>query len=331
MAQRLLLFDTLKLTQLRLTLAFQGSDIQLQAVSSLEEAMRGVLSEPKPSAMLLSLHLVGLDGHEVARAFKLWSPLPLIVYSIDAPEILQKTAREIGANGSVSLLAPDKEIVAEVLRAISPSAPEVKHPSATPSAPISTFTPPAKPKTNPESTPKTNPEPVPPRFLDAVSDLLPESARTLAPPTPARALAAVTTPARAVPVLKLAPAPGLKKSSILLIDDDPGQLFFQRLLLRDSDLQCLEGGSGQDALKLARQHIPDLLLLDFMMPGMDGLEVISRLRAEPITARIPVLLTVTQVEVAYVNQRRHELQFEVLVKPLDEEDLKKKMRALLKV
>jgi CheY-like chemotaxis protein len=100
-------------------------------------------------------------------------------------------------------------------------------------------------------------------------------------------------------------------------------------LLSGQSLRLIEGHSGLEALSLAKEHLPDLIILDFMMPGIDGLEVISRLRKDPLTAAVPVLLTVTQVEVSYASQRQEVLQFDILVKPIDQDDLQKKVHASL--
>ena len=321
MPKKLLLFDTLKLTQMRLTFALQGTEFSIQQVSSLEEAMRSALAVSKPEAMLINAQLGGLEGTEIARAFKSSSSFPIVVYSVEPPEHIKKIAQEISANGYFSLLSPDRDIVQELLRV-----------------------------TRLNTEPTKTPEAVPSRFLDAVSDLLPDRESTARPaspmqsspslavasklsnPTPMRALTPVPAAVpmnRSAQVFKLAPAPALKRNVVLLIDDEPGQLLFQKLLLSGQALQLVEGSSGVEALRLAKEHIPDLMILDFMMPGIDGLEVISRLRQDPLTSAVPVLLTVTAVEVSYVNQRREGLQFDLLVKPIDQDDLQKKVRASL--
>ncbi len=76
--------------------------------------------------------------------------------------------------------------------------------------------------------------------------------------------------------------------TVLVIDDDP----LSRALLRDSldaDFAILEAADGPEGLVQARQWTPDLILLDVLMPGLDGYATAERLKADPATAAIPVL------------------------------------------
>jgi signal transduction histidine kinase len=79
-----------------------------------------------------------------------------------------------------------------------------------------------------------------------------------------------------------------KLASILAVDDTPTNLSLLANLLRDR-YQVRVATSGQKALDLAFATPPDLILLDVMMPEMDGHEVIRRLKADPRTARVPVM------------------------------------------
>jgi DNA-binding response OmpR family regulator len=77
---------------------------------------------------------------------------------------------------------------------------------------------------------------------------------------------------------------------ILIVDDDPDIRSLYRLVLRQEGLEVIEAASGQEALSLVKTDIPALVLLDIMMPGMDGYEVCRRLRTNPRTVQVPVLL-----------------------------------------
>lgn len=79
-----------------------------------------------------------------------------------------------------------------------------------------------------------------------------------------------------------------KPPSVLAVDDTPANLSLLANLLRDK-YQVRVANSGQKALDLAFAAPPDLILLDVMMPGMDGHEVIRRLKADTRTARVPVM------------------------------------------
>ncbi len=77
---------------------------------------------------------------------------------------------------------------------------------------------------------------------------------------------------------------------VLLVDDLPEQREIYREMLRHAGMLVLEAPNGQTAVALARAHIPDVVLLDVRLPDFDGFEVMRRLRAEPCTRQIPVLL-----------------------------------------
>ena len=79
------------------------------------------------------------------------------------------------------------------------------------------------------------------------------------------------------------------KPTILVVDDTPENLLLMRDLLKDS-YQIRVANGGERALKLAASEAPpDLILLDIMMPGIDGYEVCRRLKADPLTREIPVV------------------------------------------
>ena len=87
------------------------------------------------------------------------------------------------------------------------------------------------------------------------------------------------------------------KPKILVVDDTPDNLFLMQALLED-DYEMRTADSGEAALEAVRSDAPELILLDIMMPGMDGYEVLRRLRKNPATAGIPVifLTALTSVE-----------------------------------
>ncbi len=77
---------------------------------------------------------------------------------------------------------------------------------------------------------------------------------------------------------------------ILIVDDNAANRDTLVALLEGEAFELLEADSGAEALRLAAEVLPDLLLLDVMMPGMDGFEVCRRLRAQEATADVPVIL-----------------------------------------
>lgn len=77
---------------------------------------------------------------------------------------------------------------------------------------------------------------------------------------------------------------------VLIVDDDPEVRALYRLILRQEGLDVIEAESGAEALSLAQEELPALILLDIMMPEMDGYEVCRRLRANPHTANLAILM-----------------------------------------
>lgn len=78
--------------------------------------------------------------------------------------------------------------------------------------------------------------------------------------------------------------------SVLLVDDNPDIRRVLSLLMSHAGLNVLEAGDGQEALVIALEQSPAAIVADVQMPVMDGLELIRRLRSEPSTSAIPVLL-----------------------------------------
>src|SRR5690242_12521897 len=78
--------------------------------------------------------------------------------------------------------------------------------------------------------------------------------------------------------------------TILLADDESNLRMLVHTTLEDPQYQILEAADGLAALELARREHPDLLVLDWMMPGMTGVEVARELRQDTATAHIPVIM-----------------------------------------
>lgn len=81
----------------------------------------------------------------------------------------------------------------------------------------------------------------------------------------------------------------MSRGTVLVVDDDDAIVEVIRSALEDEGYRVLSAVDGA-ALGLARDQRPDLILLDIMMPVMDGVEVSRRLRADSTTARIPIIV-----------------------------------------
>ncbi len=81
----------------------------------------------------------------------------------------------------------------------------------------------------------------------------------------------------------------LANATVLIVDDTPANIGVLRGILAAEGYQLYAATSGELALKIAHQSKPDLILLDVMMPGMDGIEICGHLKSNPETKNIPVI------------------------------------------
>ena len=86
------------------------------------------------------------------------------------------------------------------------------------------------------------------------------------------------------------------KKTIMVVDDNPDIITIVRTILEGKGYNVLSAGSGPELLILLKTQKPDLIILDIMMPEMDGLEVLGRLKGQSETATVPVILLTAKVQ-----------------------------------
>jgi len=84
-------------------------------------------------------------------------------------------------------------------------------------------------------------------------------------------------------------------SLVLIVEDNEKNMKLVRDVLQVKGYQTLEAGSAEDGISLARAQKPDLVLMDIQLPGMNGIEALAVLRADPATAAIPVIAVTASV------------------------------------
>lgn len=104
---------------------------------------------------------------------------------------------------------------------------------------------------------------------------------------------------------------------ILIVDDDYAFAEFSVLLLESIGCRAAMALSGQSALEQVASRQPDLILMDLNMPRMSGLETIRRLKADPATSGIPVLVCSSALERSDVEEARRAGAAACLRKPLE--------------
>jgi two-component system phosphate regulon response regulator PhoB len=82
----------------------------------------------------------------------------------------------------------------------------------------------------------------------------------------------------------------MKKGTILVIDDEKDLIELVRYNLEKEGFDVIAATDGQSGLEVVKKHRPDLVVLDLMMPGLDGLQVCQQLRSDPRAGRIPVIM-----------------------------------------
>jgi len=84
-------------------------------------------------------------------------------------------------------------------------------------------------------------------------------------------------------------------SLVLIVEDNEKNLKLVRDVLQVKGYETVDAGSAEDGLVLAREKRPDLVLMDIQLPGMNGIEALKALRADPATAAIPVVAITASV------------------------------------
>ncbi|MCB9663625.1 MAG: response regulator [Alphaproteobacteria bacterium] len=119
-------------------------------------------------------------------------------------------------------------------------------------------------------------------------------------------------------------------SRVLLVDDDPDLLTIGTLVLETfGGWEVVQATSGRDALARLQEQLPDVVLLDVMMPGMDGLETLARLRELPGGAALPVVFMTAKVRPAEVESYLAAGAVGVVAKPFEPETLPDEVRRLV--
>ncbi|MDO9485287.1 MAG: response regulator [Actinomycetota bacterium] len=107
-------------------------------------------------------------------------------------------------------------------------------------------------------------------------------------------------------------------NKVLLVDDEDDIRFVAEISLRDvGGLETFVASSGPEGLQSAEENLPDLIVLDMMMPGMDGMETLRQLRSNPATDHIPVIFMTARAQVHEITSYIEAGALAVITKPFD--------------
>ncbi|PYQ65785.1 MAG: response regulator [Acidobacteria bacterium] len=121
----------------------------------------------------------------------------------------------------------------------------------------------------------------------------------------------------------------MTQKKILLVDDSTTMIMMERVALSSGGYQLFAARDGEEALETARDQRPDLILLDVVMPKMDGFEVCRRLRAEGPTRNIPIIIVSTRGEEGNIEKGFDSGCTDYVLKPLNGVELLTRVRSLL--
>ena len=117
---------------------------------------------------------------------------------------------------------------------------------------------------------------------------------------------------------------------VLIVDDEPDIRRIAKLgLSRVGGMEVVEATNGTEALARAKEDHPDAVLLDVMMPGLDGPSTLARLREDPATSAIPVVFLTAKAIATEVDRLKSLGAAGVLTKPFDPMTLARELRGVL--
>lgn len=119
--------------------------------------------------------------------------------------------------------------------------------------------------------------------------------------------------------------------SVLVVDDEPMARTLLRLMLVRAGFDVVEAENGYEALDKLNEDTPDVMILDVMMPGIDGFHVCQTVRAEPKTSDLPIIMLSAKTDLDSVNRGLRLGANKYLTKPISPEELTRQVRDVLQI
>jgi len=113
----------------------------------------------------------------------------------------------------------------------------------------------------------------------------------------------------------------MRAKKILVVDDEPEMVGLLRERLEINNYEVISAADGFSGLEKANKDNPDLILLDIMMFGMDGFEVLRKLRLEPETKNIPVIMLTAKTDTGSILRAEDLKSTDYITKPFDFKEL----------
>lgn len=122
----------------------------------------------------------------------------------------------------------------------------------------------------------------------------------------------------------------MKKHKIMIVDDEPDIVKLVKVSLEMANFEVSEAFSGQEALDKVQDAKPDIILLDIMMPDINGFEVCKRLKADTKTKDIPVIMLTAKGQRGDAEQGLKEGADDYIIKPFDPYELGEQVLEILR-
>jgi len=116
---------------------------------------------------------------------------------------------------------------------------------------------------------------------------------------------------------------------VLVVDDEPQARSMMRLIMVRAGFDVLEAKDGYEALDEVERQVPDLMILDIMMPGIDGFYVCQRLRADDRTAELPIIVLSAKTDADSIKRGKEVGATMYLTKPVSPDELTRHVREVI--
>ncbi len=118
-------------------------------------------------------------------------------------------------------------------------------------------------------------------------------------------------------------------TTVLVIDDSPSEMARLRDMLAKNNYKVLEAVNGEQGYQMATEHIPDVILMDVVMPEMNGFQATRKITHTEATAHIPIVMISTKSQETDRVWGKRQGAKEYLVKPIDEMELMRVIRMVM--
>lgn len=118
-------------------------------------------------------------------------------------------------------------------------------------------------------------------------------------------------------------------AKVLIVDDSPTETYKMESALQKNGFEVIKADNGMDGVATAKKHLPDLVLMDVVMPGLNGFQATRQLTQAPETAHIPVIIVTTKDQQTDKLWGKRQGARGYLVKPVDEKKLVDSVRQVM--